>query len=137
MKPESLSLILRLSAFYDWLAFVLLMILPGWLLALFSHPVPEDLFTFRMAAMPLLVFPVVYLFAAQHGAVCRPLVWVSLCVRWLGALAIAALTLLHRPAGEGAYWFFAVGDLVWGTLYLWGALRTEPVPRSGRPGASP
>ena len=123
MDSHLLSRILRLSAYYDWIAFILLMILPAWLLDLFAHPYPVDLFSFRLAGLPLLIFPVVYLFAAQHGAQCRPLVWVSLCIRWLGALSIAALTLIHSPAGEGAYWFFAGGDLVWGALYLFAAKR--------------
>ncbi len=127
MDARLLPSILRLSALYDWIAFVLLMILPVWLLDLFAHPVPTDLFTFRMAALPLLIFPVVYLFAAEHGAACRPLVWVSLCLRWLGALGIAILIVTHQPEGAGAYWFFVGGDLVWGALYLFAAKKTARV----------
>lgn len=124
MDTPLLSRILRVSALYDWIAFVLLMILPQWLLDLFGHPYPGELFFFRMAALPLLVFPVVYLFAARYGSACLPLVRLSVCIRWLGALAIALLTLAHRPEGQGAYWFFVAGDLIWGALYLWASRRT-------------
>jgi hypothetical protein len=124
MDGRWLSPILRASALYDWLAFALLLVLPDWLLRLFAHPVPANPFLFRMAALPLLLLPVVYLFAARHAPGCPPLVRLSVLLRVGGALAIAALVLIHRPDGEGAYWFFVVGDLVWAALYLVAARRT-------------
>jgi hypothetical protein len=130
MSQRALTAVLSISALYDWTAFGLLTVMPPWLLALFDHPVPRDPFLFRLAALPLLLLPLVYLAAARWGVACPPLVRLAVLLRVVGALGIAVLTVTHRPDGAAAYWFFVLGDLGWAGLYwLLGPGRRAPTPR--------
>ena len=108
---DRLRLILRASAVYDWLALLLLLWMPDALLRLFDHPVPADAFLFRLAALPLWMAPFVYWTAASHPR--TVLVPLSITLRVVGAVGIAALVLWHRPAGSAAYWTFVGADLAW------------------------
>ncbi len=124
-RPGFLAVSLVASAAYDWLGFLLLWTMPGWLFRLFAHPVPSDAFLFRLAALPLLLLPLVYLSAARMGSACPILVRLSIALRVVGALSIALLVLWHRPEGWGAYVCFAAGDLVWAALYARGVERVR------------
>lgn len=108
-----LGLLLRASAVYDLLALALLLWMPDFLFALFSHPRPQDAFLFRLAALPLWMCPVVYWRAGGDPRADSPLVGASIALRVIGAAGIAALVLWHRPAGAGAYWSFVAADLGW------------------------
>lgn len=114
-RRPSLQVVLAASAAFDLVALVLLWAMPAWLLSAFGHPVPAEPFLFRLAALPLLMAPVVYLMAARDGRPGSPLVDASIGLRTVGALGIVALLLAHRPAGALAYWSFAVADLAWAT----------------------
>lgn len=107
------------SVAWDLASLSLLLAMPAWLLALFAHPRPEDPFLFRLAALPLLMAPVVYLMAAREGRPDSPLVTASVGLRVVGAAGIVGLLLWHRPAGALAYWTFALADLGWAGLIAW------------------
>lgn len=107
---------LAASAAFDLVALVLLWSMPAWLLAAFDHPVPAEPFLFRLAALPLLMAPVVYVMAARDGRPESPLVTASIGLRAIGAMGIIGLLVAHRPAGAMAYWSFALADLAWAGL---------------------
>lgn len=111
----ALCRVLFASAVVDLVSLALLWWMPQWLLDLFSHPVPAEPFLFRLAALPLLMAPVVYVLAARTRE--SGLVTASIGLRVVGAIGIIGLLLVHRPAGAGAYWTFAGTDLVWAALY--------------------
>lgn len=126
IHPNSLRplvFVLRLSVLYDWTCFVLVLAMPSWLFSFFSHPLPCSPFLFRMAALPLLVLPLVYLTAAETAHRCPPLVDLSVAMRITGALGIIGLVFWHDPKGAAAYWFFAASDFVWAGLYFFFARR--------------
>ena len=108
-----LSLILRASALYDLVALALLWAMPAWLFTLFEHPRPAEPFLFRMAALPLLMAPVVYWMASEAPLRRDAMVRASIGLRVVGGLGIAALVIAHAPAGALAYWSFVVGDAFW------------------------
>jgi len=110
--------LLWLGVVYDLAAGVLLLWMPDWLLAAFRHPVPADPFLFRLSALPLLLFPLVYGAAAIDPAGRPHLVRVSFRLRLFGGLAIAAVVLWQKPTAPLAYWCFAIGDLVWAALIV-------------------
>jgi hypothetical protein len=110
-RRPALARVLWLSAAWDLGSFVLLMAMPGWLLELFRHPVPAEPFLFRLAGLPLLMAPVVYVMAARDARPASPLVTASIGLRVVGAAGIVALLLASSPAGSAAYWTFAVVDL--------------------------
>lgn len=107
---------LRASAFYDLGAFALLLAMPRWLFELFDHPWPAEPFLFQLAALPLLMAPVVYWSASLRPRANDLLVRACVGLRVVGALGIAGLLLEHRPAGAMAYWTFVIGDVVWAAL---------------------
>jgi len=118
-----LIFVLRLSALYDWLWFILLLAMPTWLFSLFSHPLPCSPFLFRLATLPLLVLPLVYLTAAETAQRCPPLVDLSIAMRVTGALGILGIVFWHRPQGALAYCLLSAGDFVWAALYFFFARR--------------
>jgi len=85
------------SVVYDLAALVLLLWMPGWLLDLFSHPVPAEPFLFRLSALPLAMMPVVYAMAARDPVERWMLTVASFRLRWVGAVAIAAVVGWQRP----------------------------------------
>ncbi len=112
------------SAVYDGLGFILLWSMPRWLFTWFHHPIPANPFLFRLAALPLLLLPLVYVSAARMGSRCPVLIRLSIALRIVGAVGIALLLIWHLPPGQGAYWCFVVGDIVWAGLYVVGAKRS-------------
>jgi hypothetical protein len=107
-----LARVLWLGALWDLGSFVLLMAMPAWLLELFHHPVPAEPFLFRLAGLPLLMAPVVYVMAARDARPASPLVSASIGLRAVGALGIVGMLLSDPPQGAAAYWTFAGADLV-------------------------
>ena len=114
---RALPLVLRLSAAYDLIAAALLLWMPAWLLALWHHPVPSDPFLFRLAALPLLLLPPVYLTAAATAAERPDLVRLCVLIRGLGGAVILLLVLWQRPGVPGPYLFFAIVDWLWAGAY--------------------
>lgn len=108
---------------YDWCGFLVLWFMPQWLFDVFAHPFPTNPFLFRLAALPLLLLPLVYLSAARARGAYPILIRLSIALRVVGAIAIAILVLWHAPPGQGAYWCFAGGDLLWAASYAWAASR--------------
>jgi hypothetical protein len=117
-RSPALARVLWASAAWDLLALVALWWMPDWLLSAFAHPVPAEPFLFRMAALPLLMAPVVYVLAAREAKPRSPLVTASIGLRLVGAAGIVVLLLAHRPAGSMAYWSFVGADVVWAALLL-------------------
>lgn len=114
----SLATALRLSVMWDLASLLLLLWMPLWLLDAFGHPVPAEPFLFRLAALPLLMAPVVYAMAAVDP-VGRPLlVTASVRLRLLGGVGIVLLVAWQRPVAPLAYLCFAGADFAWGLLYL-------------------
>lgn len=109
---------LRAGAIYDLTAFAVIMAMPAWLFELFGHPEPASDFLFRLAALPLLMAPPVYILASLEPLSNRMLVRASVLLRAFGAAGIAWLILAHEPAGAAAYWTFAIGDLFWAGLVV-------------------
>jgi hypothetical protein len=123
MRPDrALATTLRASALYDWTAFVLLIWMPAWLFDLFGHARPLEPFLFRLAALPLLLLPLVYFAAARDGLGHPELVRVCVRLRLLGALAIAVLLVWQQPAPSSPYWIFAAMDALWAAAYVLAAL---------------
>jgi hypothetical protein len=108
--------VLWASVAWDLGALLMLWWMPGWLLELFQHPVPAEPFLFRLAALPLLMSPVVYAMAARDGRPHSPLVTASIGMRMVGAAGIIGLLVVEAPAGASAYWSFAAADLIWAGL---------------------
>ena len=108
--------VLWASVAWDLASLVMLWWMPGWLLAAFDHPVPEESFLFRLAALPLLMAPVVYAMAARDGRGDCALVTASIRLRTVGAAGIIGLLIAESPQGALAYWGFAGADLVWAGL---------------------
>ncbi|RKZ12378.1 hypothetical protein DRQ53_10330 [bacterium] len=119
LRRASLMRILWASVVWDLTSLVLLLWMPVWLLAAFDHPVPEEPFLFRLAALPLLMAPVVYAMAARDGRPQSSLVTASIGLRVVGAVGIILLLITHQPAGAMAYWSFAIADLLWAGLIAW------------------
>jgi hypothetical protein len=115
-RRPGLVRVLWASVVWDLGALLMLWWMPGWLLDAFHHPVPAEPFLFRLAALPLLMSPVVYAMAARDGRPESPLVAASIGMRVLGAAGIAGLLVAHLPDGALAYWSFAGADLVWAGL---------------------
>ncbi len=118
LPARRLSSVLRLSAAYDLLAFALLIWMPPWLLSLWRHPLPAEPFLFRLAALPLLMLPLVYLSAAIDPGRHPELVRLSIALRLVGGVAIGVLVTWQRPVAPGPYVCFALGDLAWAGLYV-------------------
>lgn len=108
--------LLLASAAYDLVALALLWSMPGFLFEFFSHPIPTDAFLFRLAALPLWMMPPLYVMAARAESARALVVRACVVLRVVGGLGIAGLVIVHAPAGAGAYWSFAAGDLVWALL---------------------
>ncbi len=120
MQPRaSLVRILWASVVWDLTSLVLLLWMPAWLLAVFNHPMPQEPFLFRLAALPLLMAPVVYVMAARDGRPQSSLVTAAIGLRVVGAVGIILLLITHQPAGAMAYWSFAIADLLWAGLIAW------------------
>lgn len=126
---RGLRLSLRLGAAYDLaLALFILSVGPA-AMARMGAPLPEGAaFYYRLASLPLILLPALYLAAAsaREPDPFRPAV---LWARGGGGLFLIALTLLHaaRPA-----WLFlgiGLGDLLWGALHaaLWRGARKAPI----------
>ena len=118
-RRPGLVRVLWASVAWDLGALLMLWWMPGWLLDVFHHPVPAEPFLFRLAALPLLMSPVVYGMAARDGRPDSPLVSASIGMRIVGSAGIVALLVAHAPAGALAYWSFAVADLLWAGLIFW------------------
>lgn len=103
---------LRLGAAYDWLLALVILMTPAGLLAFLRFPPPVDPFLFRLAALPLLFFGVLYWVAAGHPGH-RVFYRLSLVFRGLGGVVLLLLVLAHRPAGEIVYLAIAIADLAW------------------------
>jgi len=106
------------GAIWDLASFATLVAMPGWLFELFDHPVPVEPFLFRLAGLPLLMAPVVYVMAARDGRPDSPLVTASIGLRVVGAIGIALMLLTMTPAGALAYWSFVVVDLLLAGTYV-------------------
>ncbi len=82
---------------------------------------PADLFTFRLAALPLFLLPALYLAAARARAVDpfrAPVLW----ARGAGGAIVIALAVLHHPPGAAVYAAVGIADLAWAAVHaaLWG-----------------
>lgn len=111
---RALSLILRLGAAWDLaLALTILSASPRVMEAL-RFPPPPDPFLFRVAAMPPLFFPLVYLVAAADPGGRPWAVRLSIALRLGGGALLGVLALLHQPPGAHVYLATAVADLLWG-----------------------
>jgi hypothetical protein len=117
-RRAGLARVLGASAAFDLIALGLLWWMPGWLLDAFGHPAPAEPFLFRLAALPLLMAPVVYVMAARDARPASPLVTASIGLRVVGAAGIIALLLIGPPEGPLAYWTFAAADLAWAGLVV-------------------
>lgn len=115
------------SVIYDLSAFVLLLWMPAWLLELFSHPVPAEPFLFRLAALPLVLLPLIYAMAARDPVERWMLTVASFRLRLWGGVTIAAVVAWQKPEVPAPYLVFAIGDWVWAGL-VW--LAARPVGRS-------
>jgi hypothetical protein len=116
-----LATALRAGALYDWLLAAVILAAPGPLFELLRFPPPADLFLFRLAALPLVFFGLLYWTAGRRptdGALFR----LSLAFRGAGGLFLLALTGAHQPAGQPVYLAIALVDLAWAILW-WGLAR--------------
>lgn len=114
---RALALALRLSVLWDLGSLLLLWWMPAWLLEWFAHPVPAEPFLFRLAALPLLMAPIVYWMAGQDPRGRPLLVSASVQLRVVGGLGILGLVLLADPPVVAPYLGFALADLGWGAAY--------------------
>lgn len=125
---SSLATSLRLGAVYDWLLGAAIIAAPPALFSALRFPPPADLFLFRLAALPLLLFPFVYLHAVRHPTSGAPGVRLSILLRALGGTILGLLTLAHRPPGAGVYLAIAVIDIAWAALHAGLAARAKGKP---------
>jgi hypothetical protein len=115
---RGLGLVLRLGAAWDWVLALAILSASPRVMEFLRFPPPADLFLFRVAAMPPLLFPLVYLVAAADPERRSWAVRLSVALRLAGGLVLGALALLHRPAGGHVYLGTAVADLCWGAGIL-------------------
>lgn len=115
---QTLALWLRLGALWDWLLAALILRADPALMAWLHFPPPGDLFLFRLSAMPLVFFGLVYWLTAGDPDARRWAVRASITIRLAGGIMLGLLTLVHRPPGAALYLGTAGVDLLWGTLWL-------------------
>jgi hypothetical protein len=113
---RALALALRLGALYDWSLAAVILAAPPALFALLRFPPPVDPFLFRLAALPLLFFGLLYWAAGRRGGE-PPLLALSLAFRGGGGAVLLALIGGHRPAGTPVYLAIALVDLAWALLW--------------------
>ncbi len=99
-------------------------------LAALGAPVPPGAFHLRLAALPLLVLPALYLAAARApdpGPFRFPVLW----ARSAGGAILLLLALAARPGAAWLYLVLGSVDLGWGVLHavLWP--RPGPDPATG------
>lgn len=120
-SSRHLALALRAGAIYDWLfALAVLLATPG-LMAALNFPVQADPFLFRLTALPLLFFPLLYWGAAGDPRGRPWAVGTALAYRLGGGAMLGALALGYRPAGLQTFLAAAIIDIAWGALlaFLW------------------
>ena len=122
---SSLATSLRLGAVYDWILGAAIIATPPTLLSALRFPPPADTFLFRLAALPLVLFPFVYLHAARHPTPQAGAVRLSVLLRGVGGTILGLLALTHRPAGAGVYLAIAFADLAWAGLHAALAARAK------------
>jgi len=117
------------GAFYDAaLGLFILIAGPGAMAAL-GHPVAGSSFFFRLAALPLLLLPWLYVAAARAEAIDLfrgSVLW----VRGAGGLFVLLLAGFLRPAPLALFAAIGIVDLVFCALHalLWSAPRVDRVP---------
>lgn len=117
MTRRALRRSLVAGAVYDLLLAAFVLFFAAGFLRFLGHPDPSSPFHFRLAALPLLLLPALYLGAARA----RELQAFRLPVLWArgggGSLVILG-ALIHRP--DATWIYLAVGalDLGWGALHL-------------------
>jgi len=105
------------GAFYDWcLAAAILFATPEFMEAI-RFPPPADPFLFRLAALPPLLFPVVYVAAARDPAGRPWAVRASVQFRIVGGVLLAGLAWIHHPPGYAVYMKAALFDIVLGVAH--------------------
>lgn len=112
---------LRAGACYDWIFAAAVLGATPELMRALHFPIPEDMLLFRLTAMPLILFPLVY-WAAAADPKGRPwAVRISLAYRLIGGAMLGILALIHRPAGLRTFLIATIIDFLWGTLHavLW------------------
>lgn len=117
----ALALSLRLGTAYDWIFAVVILTAPASLMRALNFPPPADPFLFKLTAMPLVFFPLVYLAAAADPPGRPWAVRISLAFRLAGGLMLGGLALALRPAGLHLFLTTMCVDLAWGLLHaaLW------------------
>jgi len=120
-RGGALSLSLRLGTAYDWLLALSILLAPPALMRALAFPPPADSFLFKLTAMPLVFFPLVYLAAAADPGARPWAVRLSLAYRLAGGALLGGVALWAQPPGLHVYLLAALADLVWGGLHalLW------------------
>jgi hypothetical protein len=115
---QYLSVSLGLGSLYDVVLALMILVADPGLMQLLAFPPPADRFLFRLSALPLILFPIVYISAARDP-VGRPwAVRASILLRALGGLVLGLLALAHRPPGLHVYLAAAAIDLVWAVVHM-------------------
>lgn len=115
---SNLAVALRAGAAYDWILGLIILLAHPAMFRLFHVPRPEDLFLFRMNALPLGLLGLYYWCVAVDPMGRQWAARLAVSMRYLGGLFLLTLTLAHRPPGWSTYALFGVIDLAWGTLWL-------------------
>jgi hypothetical protein len=125
VHAHTLALSLRLGTGYDWGLAALILLAGPAVFSAIDFPAPADMFLFRLSALPLLLFPVVYLAAAHDPAGRAWAVRASILLRALGGGFLGGLALAHRPAGFNMYMAAAFLDIAWAAVHalLWSRVR--------------
>jgi hypothetical protein len=122
---QTLALTLRLGTAWDWLLGGLILFGGSSVMQLLQFPRPADMFLHRLSALPPLLFPLIYLMAA-NDPVGRPwAVRASILLRAVGGALLGLLVLAYRPPGAHVYLGAAAADLLWALLHLvlWGRVK--------------
>jgi len=122
---RSLRVSLALGAIYDILVALFILSAGERVLDRLGYPVEEPFF-FSLAALPLLILPVLYVAAARAEDLDEfrpPVLW----ARTGGGLILVLFTLIHSPGAAWVFLLLGALDLGWAALHfsLW-----RP-PRSG------
>jgi len=116
---------LALGAIYDILLALFLLGTGERILERLGHPVPAPFF-FSLAALPLLILPVLYVAAARAEDLDEfrpPVLW----ARTGGGLMLILFTLIHSPGASWIYILVGALDLAWAAvhLFLWRPPRSD------------
>jgi hypothetical protein len=111
-----LAATLKIGALYDWSFALVLLAAPGLLERLFALPLPGEKFYLHAIAALLAIAGGVYWVAASDPVAYRPIVWIAVAGRALGA-ALLALPIVGRPDLAGLLGP-ALGDLAFAAAHL-------------------